>query len=212
MVPPSRAVRRSGVRRRSPGTTALAGAHLGRLGRGLAGSGQGLAEFALVLPILLLLVLAIADFGRLYTSMVATESAAREAADYGSFKSSYWTAANAPTTTAEMERRSCTAAAGSHLEGYAEPAGTVNHSTCSNPGFACRIEPADGSSASDCSTYDGTTGGCAASTTNPPCTVHVTLTYTFATFLKVPPLPTSLTFSRESLFRMSDLPVPTAAP
>ena len=174
--------------------------------------GQGITEFALVVPVLLLLVIAIADFGRLYTSMVAVELAAREAADYGSFKASYWTAANAATTAAEAERRACTAAAGSHLEGYAEPAGTVNHETCTNPSVVCTIEPSDGSAAQDCATYDGTTGNCADSATEPPCVVHVKLTYTFGTILSFPPLPTSVTFTRDSMFRVSDLPIPTAGP
>ena len=174
--------------------------------------GQGVTEFALVLPILLLLVIAIADFGRLYTSMVAVESAAREGADYGSFKASYWTSANAATTAQEVERRACTSAAGSHLEGYDEPSGTVAHATCTNPAVACAIEPSDGSPAQPCATYDGTTGSCADSTTEPPCTVHVSLSYTFKAFLSFPPLPSTVTFTRESLFRVSDLPIPTAGP
>ncbi|MBI2776316.1 MAG: pilus assembly protein [Chloroflexi bacterium] len=171
-------------------------------------AGQSTTEFALVIPILFLMVVAISDFGRLYTSMVAVESAAREAADYGSFKATYWTAANAATTAGEMERRACTAAAGSHLEDYSEPPGTVNHATCSNPVITCAVEPSDGSPAQDCATYDGATGLCAESTTEPPCTIHVTLTYTFQTFLRIPPLPPSVTFDRESIFRISDLPVP----
>jgi len=173
--------------------------------------GQALTEFALIAPILLLIVVAIADFGRLYNSMVAIESAAREAADYGSFKSSYWDASvsNPPITTAEMERRACTAAWGSHLEGYAEPPGTVNHATCTNPSTTCVIEPSDGSPAEPCATYSGTL--CSNSTTDPPCVVHVTVTYTFQPFFDFQILDWStptVTFARESLFRISDLPVP----
>lgn len=170
--------------------------------------GQSLAEFALVVPILLLLVLAIADFGRIYTSLVAVEAAAREAADYGAFQSSFWnaTAGNPPTTAAEMERRACTAAKGSHLEGYQ---GASDGSVCTNPGFACQLIPPAGSgeASQSCDAYSGTY--CSTSTSDPPCTVAVTLTYQFNAFLNVPPLPSTVTFTRESQFRISDLPVPS---
>ena len=173
--------------------------------------GQALAEFALIAPILLLIVVAIADFGRLYNSMVAVESAAREAADYGTFKSSYWDSGlgNPPITFGEMERRACTAAWGSHLEGYSEPGGTVNHATCDNPVITCVVEP-NGPPAQDCDTYNGA-GDCHLSTTDPPCIVHVTARYTFRPFFNFSILgwtPLEVTFARQSLFRISDLPVP----
>lgn len=179
-----------------------------RARRGLSPRGQALAEFALIAPVLLLIVVAIADFGRLYTSMVAVESAAREAADYGSFKSTYWTAVNSPTTTGEMERRACTATWGSHLEGYQEPGGTINHGTCTNPVFECSLEPDTGPS-TECASYADPE--CADATTDPPCTVHVTMTYTFTPFFNFQIFgwsPLQVTFERHSLFRISDLPTP----
>jgi len=57
-------------------------------------SGQSVVEFALVVPVLLLILLAIADFGRMYTSAVAVESAGREAADFGAFDATYWNTTN----------------------------------------------------------------------------------------------------------------------
>ena len=162
--------------------------------------GQSIVEFALIIPFLLLIVIAIADLGRLYVSAVAVEAAAREAADYGSFKAEYWTGVNTPTTVAEMERRACTAAAGSHLEGYAEPAGTSDHSTCSNPTFAYTLEKADPSL--DCSDP----------TTEPPCVVHVHLEYDFTMIGAFPPLPETIAFGRDSRFSVSDLVAPTPSP
>lgn len=45
--------------------------------------GQTLAEFALVLPILLVLLLAVADFGRVFAASITTEASARNAAEIG---------------------------------------------------------------------------------------------------------------------------------
>ena len=172
--------------------------------------GQGLTEFALIAPVLLLIVVAVADFGRLYNSLVAVEAAAREAADYGTFNSVYWDASvgNPPVTTAEMKRRSCTAAAGSHLEDYSEPVGTVNHENCDNPTFVCTVLPSDGSPNSPCNSYP--VGVCSVSTTDPPCSIQVKLTYTFRPFFSFSLFgwtPLEVTFDRVSTFRISDLPL-----
>lgn len=50
--------------------------------------GQGLVEFALVLPLLLLLVLGVLDFGRAFYLGVALENSAREGAYYMVYNSS----------------------------------------------------------------------------------------------------------------------------
>lgn len=173
--------------------------------------GQSLTEFALIVPVMLLLVIAVADFGRLYTAAVAVEAAAREAADYGAFQSSYWnvdaatSVNNPPITAAEMERRACVAAAGSHLEGYAEPTGTVGHAVCSNPSFSCWLQPSGGIEV-PCDTYPG--GACADSTTDPSCIVHVRLAYTFRPFFAIGPIPVSVDLVRDSRFAISDLVTP----
>src|SRR5512144_237647 len=52
--------------------------------------GQSVVEFALILPLILVLLLAIVDFARLYTTILTVESAAREAADYGAFHWYQW--------------------------------------------------------------------------------------------------------------------------
>lgn len=46
-----------------------------------AARGQSLVEFALVLPLLLILLLGIADFGRIFTAAIASEAAVRNAAE-----------------------------------------------------------------------------------------------------------------------------------
>ena len=43
--------------------------------------GQALVEFGLILPVLLILLLGIADFGRVFASAITTEAAARNAAE-----------------------------------------------------------------------------------------------------------------------------------
>jgi TadE-like protein len=172
-------------------------------------SGQSVVEFALVVPVLLLIVIAVADFGRLYNAAVAVESAAREAADYGAFQADNWsstTPANITTTLQEMQRRACTAAQGSHLEGYS---GAADGSTCSNPSFSCSLEW--GSQSEACSTTDGVVDGndCSAIATQPKtnaaCTVHVHLDYDFRLILGLLPFPDNVTFGRDSRFRVADL-------
>ena len=169
-------------------------------------AGQSVVEFTIIVPLFLLLLLAIADFGRLYTSAVAIEAAGREAADFGSFDNSYWddSLGNVATTVAEMERRACVASAGSHLEGYSTT-DPVGNTTCTNPSFTCTLER--GGAATDCASSGGFTDGvnCSAKLTEPPCTVHVQMTYDFKTFLSVPPMPASFQIVRDSRFRISDL-------
>ena len=83
--------RRRGARRRSHG--------------GGFSAGQSVVEFALVFPLMLLLVVAVADFGRLYVSAIAVEDAAREAADFGAFTTTNWATVNG--TYNEIGRASC---------------------------------------------------------------------------------------------------------
>ncbi len=172
-----------------------------------AQSGQSVVEFALVVPVMLLLLIGIADFGRLYSSAVAVEAAGREAADLGAFDASNWTTANSATTTALMEQRACVAAAGSHLEGYTTT-DPVNNTTCTNPTFRCTLDL--GVDSADCASSGGMVGttDCSLPATDPPCTVHVRLEYGFQTFLQFPLLPATVPIVRESRFRISNLTPP----
>jgi hypothetical protein len=164
--------------------------------------GQSIVEFALVLPLMMIILLAIIDFGRIYTTMLTVESAAREGADFATtLGAAQWDPARQPITVAEMERRSCIAA--SNLPDYVGDA-----VSCTNPSFDY------------CMTY--TTGGpclpydpaevCENKDRVPPCFVTVTLTYDFHLFAPVVGLPTTLTFDRDSTFAMTDIVAPTPAP
>src|SRR3954468_21768566 len=52
--------------------------------RRLSAGGQSMTEFALVLPLLLILLLTIVDFGRIFSAGIMIESAARAAAETAS--------------------------------------------------------------------------------------------------------------------------------
>jgi hypothetical protein len=177
--------------------------------------GQSIAEFAIILPVILLLLIGIADLGRLYTSVVAVESAAREAADFGAFDADNWDAVvdpdNIAKTVAAMETRACTAAMGSHLQDYESP--VTDGSTCTNPAMTCMLERNGAST--ECGGSGGFTNGvdCSDETIDPPCTVHVRMDYQFHLILAIPPFPSTIAVSRDSYFRISDLvPLPSPTP
>ena len=171
--------------------------------------GQSLVEFALVVPVMMLVLLGIADLGRIYTTMMNVESAAREAADFGTtLGAAHWSAATKDITTAEMERRACVAA--SNLPDYAgdDPSGTTV--TCTNPSFSYCVTTSIGGA---CEPFDPA-AGCEDPLRAPPCRITVTLTYDFHLFTPVRiGLPQTLTFQRESTFAMTDIDlVPEATP
>jgi hypothetical protein len=168
-----------------------------------AAAGQSLVEFALILPIMLLLLLAVADLARIYTTMTAIESAAREAADYGGFDSTYWTEPGA--TLAEIERRACVAS--SHLPDYVGP-----DDNCTNPTVVA-IRVLDTPSTEIADQRD-----CVRRTD--PCWVEVTLRHRFGLLfpmnLQVFDLhigfPSELVFERTSTFAMGDLTFESQSP
>jgi Flp pilus assembly protein TadG len=171
-------------------------------------SGQSVVEFALVLPLLLIILLGIADMARIYTTMLTVESAAREAADYGTLYPWQWQgdptdpASNYSKTVVEMERRACIAA--QNLPDYAGSDGS-----CSNPAFSMSLDttPAGpGLTVADCPTI---------SRSSTPCNVSVTLTYEFRLIVPLNlrlgdvqlGLPSTLTFDRTSVFAISDFEI-----
>ena len=168
--------------------------------------GQAIVEFTIVLPVLLLLLLAIGDFARLYTTAITVESAVREGADFGGFSAANWiTTGSSPTnydkTMTEIEHRVCQAA--STLPDYVSS--DPMNMTCTNP--TVTIQVLNPSSLSpDCSLSPVPTGSL-------PCMVHVTADYSFRPFfggigIGIISLPSSLPITRETYFVVNDFPTP----
>ena len=174
-------------------------------------AGQSIVEFALVLPLMLIMLIAIVDLARVYTTMMSVESAAREAADYGTTLGAGKWQDGAPraATEAEMERRACVSA--SDLPDYADPDNDPQTGGCTNPSFTYCITPSTGGT---CGPFDAT-ATCEDPLRSPPCTVTVTLTHDFSLlaplnfeFMGVEyGFPSTLTFVRDSTFAMTDIDV-----
>jgi TadE-like protein. len=166
-------------------------------------------ELALIAPIMLVIALAIIDLARIYTTMLTVESAAREAADFGTFGSQKWNDAAVAVvpdgTEAKMKRRACVAS--SALPDYVGP-----DDACTNPTFSYQLS---GDRGANWAPYDPVLA-CDDSTREPPCWLKVTLQYNFR--LLVPfnfeflgtsyGVPNTLTFERSSIFPMTDLDIP----
>jgi len=171
--------------------------------------GQSVVEFALVLPVMIFLMLAIIDFSRIYTTMLSIESAAREAADFGTFGSQKWndTFVTMPVdgTEANMHLRACVAA--KNLPDYVGP-----DESCTNPSFSYELSLDKGGSWVPYSAGLG----CDNATREPPCWLKVTLSYDFHVFTPLNltffdrtfGLPSTVTFERSSVFAMTDLALP----
>lgn len=161
---------------------------------------------------MVIILFAIVDFARIYTTMMGVESAAREAADYGTTLGAGKWQVGAPmdTTVAEMQRRACVAA--SDLADYADPDDDPA-TGCTNPSFSYCVTP-------------GASGTCAAvdpvnACENPlraiPCRVKVTMTHDFRLIAPVSidffgvqlGLPTTITFQRDSTFAITDIDLAT---
>lgn len=174
------------------------------LGRRSPGAGgQSLVEFALFLPILIVLMLAIGELARVYSTMIAVESAAREAADWGALKPGNWDVPSLQytTTVADMKKRACTP-----TRGLTEYAGAADGTTCTNPGFVCELYlPASGTWV-DCALPSTCALPEHIGPSAIPCKVRVTLTYTYVLIAptELLGLPSSFTFVQTSVFNVAD--------
>jgi Flp pilus assembly protein TadG len=175
--------------------------------------GQSVVEFALLAPVLLFVLLAIADFARLYTTMITVESAAREGADFGAVyrwnwegtatdaSSNHYKTVNGTTTDPGILGRACNAT--SHLPEYAGPDTYSPGTACTNPTVTYDLIPPAGVAESDCP---------AIARDSTPCQVAVELQYRFDLISPMRlsfggttlGLPESVTFSRRSVFAVSD--------
>jgi Flp pilus assembly protein TadG len=161
-------------------------------------------ELALVLPVLLFLFLAIADFGRLFATMLTVEAGAREAADYGTVYPWQWdsSTSNEAATREGMELRACVAT--SSLPDYV---GASDNTTCSNPAVTIELDstPAGVAPAACPNVPRAAT----------PCNVIVTLAYDFELILPLNinffgttlGLPSTVSFERQSVFAISDFEI-----
>jgi hypothetical protein len=194
-----------------------------KLARRSGSRGQSVVEFALVLPIMVVLLFAIVDFARIYTTMMSIESAAREAADYGTeLGAAKWLPdpdpapppAGADATVVDMREHACIAA--SDLPDYSTSGGDEDadgvDDGCTNPSFAYCVTPADGAPCGSLNPADG----CEATTREPPCKVTVTLTYNFRLLAPLNievmgvryGVPPTIAIQRDSTYAMTDIQAP----
>jgi Flp pilus assembly protein TadG len=136
--------------------------------------GQSAVELALVTPILIVLLLVAADFGRVFYTSIAVNNAARAAAQYGS--SSIVTAADAAGMTAAAR-----------TDGWTSLSATASQCTC-------QIS----TTVTECTTIASTY-----CTNNPTATyVLVTVTAPFTTLVTYPGLPSSITLTGHAIMQV----------
>jgi hypothetical protein len=179
-------------------------------------SGQSVVEFALVFPIMVVLLLAVLDFSRVYTTMMNVESAAREAADFGTmYGAGKWEVGPVlDANLAEMQSRACVAA--SNLPDYDDPDGDPS-TGCVNPSFDWCVTTVDGGT---CDKPLDNSAACNDPLRVDPCTVTVTLTYDFHLFAPVNVevsgteigFPSTITVVRDSTFAITDIDLSAGAP
>jgi Flp pilus assembly protein TadG len=139
-------------------------------------SGQSLVELALALPVLILLLLAAADFGRLFYTWIAVSNAARAGAQYGSQTLTNAADSNGMTRAATTD--------GSNITGLQA---TASQCTC-----------VSGTSVTVCS---GSNYNC----TNAPKATYVKVDTqaTFNTIVSYPGIPSSLTVKGTAIMQVA---------
>ncbi len=148
--------------------------------------GQSIVEFALVAPIMIFMMFGILDLARIWTTMMSVESAAREAADYGTFygAESWQSGAAADATVAEMLSRACVASSDLPDFAFTDANGNGTHDVnegCTNPAFDWCITPEPSGTCDQ--VLDDVTEDCDNPDRDPPCTVTVTMAHDFQLFV-----------------------------
>ena len=178
-----------------------------------------MVEFALVAPIMLFIMFAILDLARIWTTMMSVESAAREAADYGTFYGAEsWQASGYSTTVTQMRDRACVAA--SDLPDFAWTDTNGNNAfdpgeVCTNPTFAYELIKKPSGTVVDPSVDEASTDPCANPDRDPPCNVRVNMTHVFHLFVPLHldffgvqlGFPNTVSFERDSIFAITDIDV-----
>lgn len=114
--------------------------------------GQSMVEFALVLPILLVLLLGLADFGRVFTAGIALEAAARNGAEAAA-QQYVQMARNRPSgvlASADYEALHDIASGAVCSETRLLPEHAASGSTCTMPATAVCIHDASGADPAGC--------------------------------------------------------------
>ena len=121
-----------------------------------------MVEFALVLPMLLVLLLGIADFGRVFHAGIVTESSARNGAEAGAQEYLQYRRGVTPTTAADLDRITALALEAVCDEAERLPGRQMSGSTCTMPIVAACIhdDPAELINYSGCSAPAGTPPEC----------------------------------------------------
>lgn len=101
--------------------------------------GQSLVEFALVLPMLIVLLLGIADFGRVFYAGIVTEAAARNAAEAVAQEYLQMRRGTAVPTAADYDRLHATAIASACTEAERLPNRAGTGTSCTMPAVAVCI-------------------------------------------------------------------------
>ena len=125
--------------------------------------GQSFVEFALVLPMLLVLLLGVADFGRVFHAGIVTESAARNAAEAAAQEYLQFRREPAPAEAADFDRITDMAIAAVCDEAERLPNRQLSGSDCVMPITAVCIhdDPLELANYAGCSTPSGVPAECA---------------------------------------------------
>jgi hypothetical protein len=166
--------------------------------------GQSLVEFGLVLPMLLVLLLGVVDFGRVFHAGIVTESSARNAAEAAAQEYLQFRRGAPPPAAADFDRISGEALAAVCEEAERLPGRVMSGGTCTMPYAAVCIhdDPVELANYSGC--------GAGASSAPPDCTeLHQAWPSMWTTGM-LPSVEVRVCYRFDTLFNLRDLQLPLA--